>query len=130
MYEPTGRASAGDGRNSESAANSRSLIRSLKMGVYEDNFGFWDIDEPEESAFFEHVQRQGVLIACERCQRSVRLILPKNLRATRLRERPRMRRADFDERTWLQSNSATGPSPSVTTDGSFPKRAALSGGTR
>src|SRR5580693_6918192 len=70
------------GRNSEAAANSRSLISSLKMGVYEDNFGFWDIDEPEERVFFEHVQRQGVLMACERCQRSVRLILPKNLCAT------------------------------------------------
>jgi hypothetical protein len=52
------------------------------MGVYEDNFGFWDIDEPEERAFFEHVQRQSVFIACERCQRSIRLIPPKNLCAT------------------------------------------------
>jgi hypothetical protein len=25
--------------------------------VYDDNFGFWDIDGPEESAFFKHVQR-------------------------------------------------------------------------
>ena len=28
--------------------------------AYDDNFGFWDIDEPEERAFFEHVQRQSV----------------------------------------------------------------------
>ena len=28
--------------------------------VYEDNFGFWDIDGQEEQAFFEHVQRQSV----------------------------------------------------------------------
>ena len=52
------------------------------MGVYEDDFGFWDIDEPEERAFFEHVQRQSVFVACERCQRSVRLIPPKTLCAT------------------------------------------------
>ena len=53
-----------------------------QMGVYEDNFGFWDIDEPEELAFFEHVQRQSVFIACERCERSVRLISSKTLCAT------------------------------------------------
>jgi hypothetical protein len=52
------------------------------MGVYEDNFGLWDIDEPEERAFFEHVQCQSVFIVCERCQRSVRLIPPKALCAT------------------------------------------------
>ena len=34
------------------------------MGVYEDNFGFWDIDGPEERALFEHVQRQSVYINC------------------------------------------------------------------
>ena len=54
----------------------------LQMGVYEDNFGFWDIDGPEERALFEHVQRQSVCINCERCERSVRLILPKTLCAT------------------------------------------------
>jgi hypothetical protein len=32
------------------------------MGVYEDNFGFWDIDGPDERALFEHVQRQSVYI--------------------------------------------------------------------
>jgi hypothetical protein len=52
------------------------------MGVYEDNFGFWDIDGPEERALFERVQRQSVYINCERCERSVRLILPKTLCAT------------------------------------------------
>ena len=30
------------------------------MAVYDDNFGFWEIDEPEERAFFEYVQRQSV----------------------------------------------------------------------
>ena len=52
------------------------------MGVYEDNFGFWDIDGPEERALFEHVQRQSIYISCERCERSVRLIPPKTLCAT------------------------------------------------
>ena len=82
MYEPTGRASAGDGRNSESAANSRSLIRSLKMGVYEDNFGFWNVDEPDECAFFQQVQRQSHRTTCKRCKRPVRLMPPKTLCAT------------------------------------------------
>lgn len=53
-----------------------------QMGVYEDNFGFWNIDGPEERAFFEHVQRQSVSVACERCERSVRLIPPKTLCAS------------------------------------------------
>jgi hypothetical protein len=55
---------------------------SLQMGVYEDNFGFWDIDGPEERALFEHVQRQSVYINCERCERFVRLIPPTTLCAT------------------------------------------------
>jgi hypothetical protein len=53
-----------------------------QMGVYEDNFGFWDIDGPEERAQFEYVQRQSIRINCERCERSVRLIPPKTLCAT------------------------------------------------
>jgi hypothetical protein len=31
------------------------------MLVYEDNFGFWDIGNPEERIFFDHVQRQSVV---------------------------------------------------------------------
>jgi hypothetical protein len=50
-----------------------------QLGVYEDNFGFWDIDGPEERALFEHVQRRSVYITCERCDHSVRLIPPKTL---------------------------------------------------
>ena len=45
--------------------------------VYEDNFGFWEIDCPEESAFFEHVQRQSLRTACTRCERPVRLMPTK-----------------------------------------------------
>jgi hypothetical protein len=52
------------------------------MLAYEDNFGFWDIGGPEERAFFDYVQRQSVLLACERCERPVRLISPKTLCAT------------------------------------------------
>ena len=52
------------------------------MLVYEDNFGFWDIGEPDERTFFDHVQRQSVLIACERCERPVRLIPLKTLCAS------------------------------------------------
>ena len=48
------------------------------MGVaYEDNFGFWDLDEPEELAFFHHVQRQSFRAVCKRCDGVVRLLPPK-----------------------------------------------------
>jgi hypothetical protein len=52
------------------------------MLAYEDNFGFWDIHGSEEQAFFDYVQRQSVLIACERCERPVPLIPPKALCAS------------------------------------------------
>jgi hypothetical protein len=52
------------------------------MLVYEDNFGFSNINEPEERAFFDFVRRQSVLTACERCERPVRLIPPKALCAS------------------------------------------------
>jgi hypothetical protein len=47
--------------------------------IYEDNFGFWEIDCPEEHAFFEHVQRQSVRAICQRCNRLVRLMPSKDL---------------------------------------------------
>ena len=49
------------------------------MLVYEDNFGFLNISEPEDKAFFDFVRRESVLTACERCERPVRLIPPKAL---------------------------------------------------
>ena len=49
----------------------------FQMGAYEHNFGFWDIDGPEERAFFQHVHRQSVIIACERCKHLVQLMPPK-----------------------------------------------------
>jgi hypothetical protein len=51
-----------------------------KMAVkYEDNFGFWEIDCPEEVAFFEHVQSQSVRAICRRCSRMVRLMSTKTI---------------------------------------------------
>src|SRR5258708_39615700 len=52
------------------------------MLVYEDNFGFSNISEPEERVFFDFVRGQSVLTACERCERPVRLIPPKALCAS------------------------------------------------
>jgi hypothetical protein len=52
------------------------------MLVYEDNFGFSNICEPEERAFFDYVQRKSVLATCERCELPVRLIPPKALCAS------------------------------------------------
>jgi hypothetical protein len=50
--------------------------------AYDDNFGFWDIDGPEEQAFFEYVQRQSVEKTCGRCESRVRLIATKMLCAS------------------------------------------------
>jgi hypothetical protein len=50
--------------------------------VYEDNFGFWDIDDQEEHAFFKYVQRQSVRKTCKRCKRRVRLMPDKTLCAS------------------------------------------------
>ena len=52
------------------------------MLVYDDNYGFWEIHGSKEQAFFDHVQRQSVLIACGRCEQPVRLIPPKALCAS------------------------------------------------
>jgi hypothetical protein len=50
--------------------------------VYEDNFGFRNIDGREERAFFEHIKRHSVYVNCERCQRLIELIPPKTLCAS------------------------------------------------
>ena len=52
------------------------------MLVYEDNFGFLNIGEPDERAFFDFVRHQSVLTVCQRCERPVRLIPPKALCAS------------------------------------------------
>jgi hypothetical protein len=63
-------------------ADRRATEAGDQMLVYEDNFGFSNITEPEERAFFDFVRRQSVLTACERCERPVRLIPPKALCAS------------------------------------------------
>ena len=50
--------------------------------VYDDNFGFWDLKEPEEQAFFDHVQSQSLPTICRRCERPVRLMPTKTLCAS------------------------------------------------
>ena len=47
--------------------------------IYEHNFGFWEIDCPEERAFFEHVKSQSVRAICQRCDRLVRLMPTKTM---------------------------------------------------
>src|SRR5271166_6075175 len=43
--------------------------KAIEMGaVYEDNFGFWNIDSPEERAFFEYIRDRSVRVKCERCE--------------------------------------------------------------
>jgi hypothetical protein len=49
------------------------------IASYEDNFGYWEIDSPEESAFFKHVQSQSALINGQRCRRPVRLLQTKTV---------------------------------------------------
>ena len=47
------------------------------VAVYDDNFGFWEIDGSEELAFFAHVQSQSVRTICERCEGLARLMPTK-----------------------------------------------------
>jgi hypothetical protein len=49
------------------------------IASYEDNFGYWEIDSPQESAFFVHVQRQSALVNCQRCHSPVRLLPTKTV---------------------------------------------------
>lgn len=50
--------------------------------VYDDNFGFWHIDEQEEQAFFEYVQSQSTQKTCCRCKSRARLLAHKTLCAS------------------------------------------------
>jgi hypothetical protein len=69
--------------SSQGGFPARSKRNALKMAaVYEDNFGFWDIDGQEEDAFFDYVQRQSVKRICDRCDRPVRLMPSKTLCAS------------------------------------------------
>jgi hypothetical protein len=57
-------------------------LKVIVMLVYDDNFGFWDLNGPEEQEFFDYVQRHSVLTACERCEQPVRLVPPKKICAS------------------------------------------------
>jgi hypothetical protein len=54
----------------------------MAAAVYDDNFGFWDIDGQEEQAFFEYVQRQSTQKTCDRCEQQVRLMPSKTICAS------------------------------------------------
>ena len=96
----------------------------VKMAViYDDNFGFWDIDGPEERAFFEHVQRQSVYMRCGRCERRVRLMQPQILCATCISALECGAPASINEYDQPQSTTLE-LSPSVTTASSSPSLAA------
>ena len=72
----------GDSHTGRSLARSSHANGGAQLLVYEDNYGFSSISEPEERAFFDFLRRQSVLTACERCERPVRLIPPKALCAS------------------------------------------------
>lgn len=41
---------------------------------YDDNFGFYEIDDPDDVEFFRDVQRRSVRKTCRGCGRVVRLL--------------------------------------------------------
>lgn len=42
--------------------------------LYENNFGFYAVnDDPEELAFFLHINEQSIVKKCVRCKKKVRL---------------------------------------------------------
>ena len=47
--------------------------------LYDDNFGYWHVDDAEELAFLKYVQSQSVSRSCERCRGAVRLMPQKLL---------------------------------------------------
>jgi hypothetical protein len=42
--------------------------------LYEDNYGFYCVEEPDEEAFYVHIVKQSVAKKCSRCQKKVRLL--------------------------------------------------------
>jgi hypothetical protein len=93
--------------------------------IYEDNFGFWELDCPEELAFFAHVQSKSARAICQRCKRLVRLMSTKTLCAPCVSALECGAPASMNE-YWLPSSDATGPSPSATTVASSPNSVASS----
>jgi hypothetical protein len=45
--------------------------------LYDDNFGYWLVDDAEELAFLKYVQSQSVSTNCGRCEGAVRLMPQK-----------------------------------------------------
>jgi hypothetical protein len=93
--------------------------------VYEDNFGFWDIDAPEERAFFEFIKGQSAYVNCERCQRRVGLIPSKTLCAScvcAVECGAPLSISGYDR----EPPTILDPSPSATTSASSPSLAASS----
>ena len=44
------------------------------MTIYhDDNFGTWDMEDEDQRAFYEHVQRTNVEKECAGCERIVRI---------------------------------------------------------
>jgi hypothetical protein len=51
--------------------------------LYEDNFGFYDVEgDPDEAAFMAHVKASSVALICDRCLEPVRL-MPGRTRCAR-----------------------------------------------
>jgi hypothetical protein len=51
------------------------MTRSKYGQLYEDNFGFYDVEgDPDEKAFLTHVQASSSPINCARCLEAVRLM--------------------------------------------------------
>jgi hypothetical protein len=46
----------------------------MNMTLYEDNYGFYCLDEPDEEAFYVYIVRQSIAKKCTRCQKKVRLM--------------------------------------------------------
>ena len=40
---------------------------------YDDNFGHWDVQDEDDAAFYEKVQRESRMKKCQGCGRRVRL---------------------------------------------------------
>ena len=93
--------------------------------VYEDNFGFWELDFPEEHAFFAHVQSKSARAICQRCKRLVRLISTKTICAPCVSALECGAPASMNE-YGSHTSDATGPSPSATAVASSPSSVALS----
>jgi|HubBroStandDraft_3_1064219.scaffolds.fasta_scaffold1058255_2 hypothetical protein len=42
--------------------------------LYEDNYGFYNVEDSEEEAFYVHIVKQSITKKCGRCKRKVKLM--------------------------------------------------------